>query len=387
MINKCPYCNSNNIITFYEADQPLIVRATTKEVIENTGNKLFKAKYCTDCDLVFHSNPPNEYEINQIYKYYDFIKPALGLGKSKFNNTLKLLKENCHNEMSVLEIGSSDGYVLNEISKIVKEAKGCEPSDSADFSIKEYGLDVKKDYYSNKLYDIEFDLIYMLHVFEHLPDPFSFLDELKSNLKENGLLFIEIPSLKYALQNRQITVFNHEHLFYYSEKFIENLANSKGFEVVYFQENNDVSNILLKLSNNLLSNPDINKSTKEGVSDLVKDFQYKTTENIENLKKVIEKSENCLVWGCGSVSVLIFNQIDKIQENITFTDGDSSKYGKFIPGVGEEVHDPNNIDFSKEYDLIIASSFINEILEGLSRFKQLKIKNVYRMYPDVKQIK
>ena len=39
----------------------------------------------------------------------------------------------------------------------------------------------------------KFDLITMFHCFEHLPRPLEFLIKIKSFLKENGKIIIEVP--------------------------------------------------------------------------------------------------------------------------------------------------------------------------------------------------
>ena len=61
----------------------------------------------------------------------------------------------------------------------------------------------KIDFYSN-LDECEekFDLITMFHCFEHLPRPLEFLIKIKSFLKENGKIIIEVPHARdFLLKN------------------------------------------------------------------------------------------------------------------------------------------------------------------------------------------
>lgn len=383
-VNKCPYCNNDDIEIFYKSDQPLIIRAVNQELGKKLGTKQYQASYCHECDLVLNANPANIDELKQIYSNYNAIKPGLNLGKSKFNETIKFIKNLCSKDKSVLEIGSSDGYVLNEISGEVNLAKGCDPSNDTDFAINNYGLDVKKEYYRSNLFDIKFDLIYMLHVYEHLQDPFSFLDEVKKDLNNNGLLFIEVPSLKYYLENGQISLFIHEHLHLYSHRFIHKLAQDYGFEVIYIKESNNVTRILLKLNNEF--DDCTQEIMKYNTKKLIEKFSNQVESNMFKLEQLIKNESNWIVWGAGSVSTLAFNQFNEnINKKLVFTDGDETKYDKYIPGIDKKIHPPEKIDFSKRYNLIIASSFINEIMEEVKNIEDLKINKIYKLFPKVKR--
>lgn len=48
-----------------------------------------------------------------------------------------------------------------------------------------------------------FDLIVISHVLEHTNDPKRFLNELSSNLKDVGFMFIEVPCQDYLFKDKE----------------------------------------------------------------------------------------------------------------------------------------------------------------------------------------
>jgi len=75
--------------------------------------------------------------------------------------------------------------------------------DRAEYARKTYQLEVNSNFYlSGKIFNLEFDVITLFHVLEHLPKPGVMLDQLlKDNLNNAGLAVIEVPNFN-SLQSR-----------------------------------------------------------------------------------------------------------------------------------------------------------------------------------------
>lgn len=87
-----------------------------------------------------------------------------------------------------------------------------------------------KNFYSNGLETIErkFNLITLIHVLEHISQPYYLLKQLREKLTRDGLLFIHVPN---CLQNPfDLVVLDHCSHFIL-EKLVE-LIQSSGFEVI-----------------------------------------------------------------------------------------------------------------------------------------------------------
>ena len=84
--------------------------------------------------------------------------------------------------------------------------------------------------------DYKFDVIFLFHVIEHLPNPIVILKQLKKRLKKNGILVIETPScndflLKFEnLKNFKNFILWSEHIVLFSKKLLNNVLCFSGFE-------------------------------------------------------------------------------------------------------------------------------------------------------------
>ena len=83
----------------------------------------------------------------------------------------------------------------------------------------------------------EFDIVYLMQVFEHLRDPHGSLQELSRILKGGGMLYLAVPNAASMWRN----IFKHNwvsgwfapfHLFHYTRSALEKLAGQYGFDLV-----------------------------------------------------------------------------------------------------------------------------------------------------------
>lgn len=82
--------------------------------------------------------------------------------------------------------------------------------------------------------DAEFDLIMLHHSFEHLPDPLETLREIYRLLANEKFCLIRIPVANYAWEKYGVNWVQLDaprHLFLYTEKSLQILAEKAGFKV------------------------------------------------------------------------------------------------------------------------------------------------------------
>jgi len=139
-------------------------------------------------------------------------------------------------EMSVLEVGSSTGFMLSAIAPHVASVSGVEPNRLyADYargrSIKVFGDLAEAG-------DKSYDLILAYYVLEHLRDPVDYLKRLCRMLNPNGTLALEVPNVDDALVKLyQIESFDRfywqkAHYYYYSHETLEMVLKRAGFNSV-----------------------------------------------------------------------------------------------------------------------------------------------------------
>ena len=78
---------------------------------------------------------------------------------------------------------------------------------------------------------MEFDVIVLIHVIEHIQKPKEFLKNIMTLLKLNGVLYIETPNLDSFLFKAEQTKYTFltppEHRFIFSIKSFKNIISSK----------------------------------------------------------------------------------------------------------------------------------------------------------------
>ena len=125
---------------------------------------------------------------------------------------------------SVCEIGSAGGLNLKALQLAGKDVLGYEPSEFLSNFSKTKGINC----ISGFIDDVkgEYDLVIMIHVFEHLLNPIDALKKLRKHIKR--YLFIEVPG--------SITKFSsikNAHNFYFSLNTLSHIVTKCGFKRIH----------------------------------------------------------------------------------------------------------------------------------------------------------
>lgn len=140
----------------------------------------------------------------------------------------------------LLEIGCAMGTLLNEIRKLGWAVVGIEPEEwTCEIARNKYGLEVINSTFQDaNLEEPSFDVVLLLHVIEHLPDPKKGLREISKFVRPSGFLIMETPCFDTLwfklLKGRERSVIQG-HYYYFTRKTIQALARKSGFEVAQFE--------------------------------------------------------------------------------------------------------------------------------------------------------
>lgn len=187
----CIYCNNEGYGEKFE--------------ITDIFGETYQFKQCSACSTFYMDPPPTERQLNQAYgdDYY-------GEGSSKFNPiTQKVFNwvkkwsvtffiKRLKSQDKMLDIGCGDGSFLNIMKSAADvETHGLEmEGESARRCSKHTHIQLKVSKFTHGLYQQNtFDVISIIHVFEHLPEPKAALLEIHRILKPGGHFLIEIPNI------------------------------------------------------------------------------------------------------------------------------------------------------------------------------------------------
>jgi 2-polyprenyl-3-methyl-5-hydroxy-6-metoxy-1,4-benzoquinol methylase len=350
---------------------------------------------CKKCGFVFADNIPSQAGFSQYYanmskyefNYKEGLVPKEYFGH--FNKIVKFITPLVKNKKAnILDIGCSTGALLSLFkSHGYSNLLGIDPSASCARTVKKiYGIEARANNIANFKSRQKFDLIVLSAVLEHLVDLKKPLEKIWSLLKDDGLLFIEVPDAErfasYIFTPFQ--QFSIEHINYFSKYSLRNLLSKFYFEVVKTKKDKNEINESL--------DPDIfilaKKSDKkyqfiaDKASEVkIKKYIARCSKLDAKIKKTIQRKllnrNQVIVWGTGTHTQRLIGAGFDLSKILYFVDSNTKYWGKKI--MGKEIKSPRDIK-EKNIPIVISTySYQVEIAKQIK--KELKLKNeVIKLY-------
>lgn len=209
---------------------------------------------CRECDLIY-ANPRGRLVDSDDYEQADTVGLLEGLehdtshsyrwryDKEKlqvrdFDNTWKLLQKLHPQKGHVVEVGSGLGFLLKRFLDDGWTATGVDPwRELPMFTNRVQGFDtIPLTLEQAKLPDASADVVILLHVIEHVPDPIETMSEIWRVLKPGGHMVLETPrydTLMFKLMGRRERSLRMDgHIYFYSDDTLSRSAEKAGFKMV-----------------------------------------------------------------------------------------------------------------------------------------------------------
>jgi len=205
----------------------------------------FNLVKCDSCGLLFVNPRPSLEDISAALATGvhsgETIMDFTGIyEKPKIAKYLRILndfypKENC--DLSVakwLDIGCGYGELLEALKIYTSnkiKAKGSDPNEAKARFAKTQNLDVS--FIDLETHTEKYDIISLLNVFSHIPDPVRFFANLKKNLKPHGEIFLQTGhTCHLPVKHHHKPYQMPDHLSFANREIIENIFRKLGFEIV-----------------------------------------------------------------------------------------------------------------------------------------------------------
>jgi SAM-dependent methyltransferase len=203
---------------------------------------------CDNCGLMYSSpraRAPDQEEI----KDWDaeFVKNRAKAGLDRFDKeelqvrdyegTRAYLRNTYPQRGRLLEIGCGMGFLLSKFRDDGWEAEGIEPNKGLCAFVEEvHGIKASPTILEAAgEADETFDVVVMLHVIEHVPDPLGTTHEIFRVLKPGGTLILETPrydSLMFRLmRHRERSISCDGHIYFFTTDTLTAMCKRAGFEV------------------------------------------------------------------------------------------------------------------------------------------------------------
>lgn len=207
---------------------------------EENGFTLVK---CSGCGLLYVDNRPDDDQISQAHKQgkHTGIKEldvtgVFSPGRLKVYRKVldDLFGGDLGNHRTWLDVGCGHGEFMLAVKRYAGgkvDVVGTEPNIHKQASARRKGLNV--DYFDLETHAGRYDVISLLNVYSHLPDPPRFLESLKRLLNPGGELIVQTGDTADFSAAEHYRPFSlPDHLSFASQAIVEGILERLGFEVV-----------------------------------------------------------------------------------------------------------------------------------------------------------
>jgi SAM-dependent methyltransferase len=240
--------------------------------------------------------------------------------------------------MNLIEIGCGKGTFLELLINNGFFVTGFDPAyeGTSPFVI-------KKPFFSE--ININADAIILRHVLEHIPDPLHFLKFITESNKNEGLIYIEVPSLDWICANRAWFDIYYEHVNYFRiEDFSRFFGKIIDRGYLFGGQYLFVVADLASLRDVKSMNPITNRFTlpDKFFDGIIHAVSYMKAQRGRNI-----------IWGAGSKGVIFAFHTHRLGHTPDYVvDINPVKQGKFLPATGLPIISPEIINNITEEDTI-----------------------------------
>jgi SAM-dependent methyltransferase len=296
----------------------------------------------------------------------------------------------------VIEVASNDGYLLKNFIGTGIRTIGIEPTKSTADSAVKLGLDVIQDFFGKSLAEKlvadgdRADLLVGNNVYAHVPDINDFTAGIKTLLKPDGVVTLEMPHVMELIKHNQFDTIYHEHFSYHSLYTIKRIFETYGLRIFDVEtlrthggslrvfgchesgchkEQISVSNLLAEEKNRGLQKLETYNGFQQHVAAIKLELMDFLVDAKRRRKTVVAYGAaakgNTLLNFCGIKSDLISAVFDAAP----------AKQGKLMPGSHIPILAPNEISkFNPDYVIILPWNLKTEVKEQLSQILDKHVK-------------
>jgi 2-polyprenyl-3-methyl-5-hydroxy-6-metoxy-1,4-benzoquinol methylase len=286
--------------------------------------------------------------------------------------------------MKILDFGCATAFKLHEFKGNGNELYGFDTSDEcALIAKKKYNIDVLTKF--DDIKNIKFDFVILSHVLEHLIDPVSVLNFLKSIMDNDSKIYIEVPYINTFNNVDGDEIFGHitfEHVNYFNEQSLHNFMKKMGFKELSLTINKG-DNATMPYYHVIQSLWEFNENKeidfKNSTSDSFEQYLQNEKNKLGNFQQLIAEKigdKKIIIYGTGTHTYRLLAMCPNIKENIIgFSDGNTKKYTE-----NSFFNLPcRAIENFKDYDAILISSKASET-EIYEYLKTKTTKEIIRIY-------
>ena len=144
----------------------------------------------------------------------------------------QLIKQS-HKGRSFLDIGGGSAVFAFEFKDSTWKPHIVDPSADDEFLRIKLGLPFIRNFYKPGQFKKKFGLISLIYVLEHVSNPHELLRNIRKDLTENALLYIEVPdAIAFSVKPKTDDIFNSCHLWMFDPEALLRLLKICGYDIL-----------------------------------------------------------------------------------------------------------------------------------------------------------
>lgn len=325
--DSCLVCGDDSLIPI--PGYPALVRVTSDAKPFIAGGSLCLCENCMTVqkpiDAKFKDECNSIYNTYELYTSSSIHSQVVFDGGGEADRTVVIAKKLVpYMKTNILDIGAGNGAFLRAVNKETKEIS----LNAYDINTRKadmfYSLENFSRFYSGQLKDVTetFDLVSIQHVLEHVPDPVKFLEEVKSLISPDGILFIQVPDN----DRNPFDILVADHVTHFYPQTLSYLLELSGYEIVEFSREwvfKEIS-VVAKPKDASPAKPD-QPMIDRVYENLISNIDYLTKMAIEANNDGFNKSFG--IFGSSISATWLYGSLKNKASVSFFVDEDTSKKG------------------------------------------------------------
>lgn len=161
------------------------------------------------------------------------------LFRNIFRKRFNIISRFSPNPGVVSDIGCSNGVMLDIFAEKGWKTWGVDPSENAKIANQKGHKIIKNFFEKAKLSGNFFDLVILNHTLEHMDNPVKVLGKVRSLLKQNGIVYIDVPNAAglgaKILGKHWPYLLPDEHKHQFTKLSLTSLLTKAGFKVIHWE--------------------------------------------------------------------------------------------------------------------------------------------------------
>ena len=299
-MNNCILCRSSKLSRIYQADK------------DNRGLSVYICEYCG----MVQSFP----RIDYISNHTPSLSSGADFGNIRYGKHFSLSNMMCVIEKfksvfyghNFLDVGAGNGEVANSICDIAnfKMVWAIEPDESLVHPKNFFHGELDRYWITRRVEDVNlpesyFSLVIMNHTLEHIKEPINVLNKIFHSIREEGIIYIEVPNLSYLMQASIVEeYFISKHINFFDINTLLKTMTTAGFEIVEFIPTSTCENIWVVGSRARMA-PKVHLDSIKNMIDKYLEGRHKLNrlirDNVVAINGDVQSGKRVAFWGAGRI--------------------------------------------------------------------------------------